>query len=66
MDSPPNGWQEGPKLVESISHYSWLVVLAVLAGGVAAYLRSSTQLVRYEDAEFITSPQVIDWTETLQ
>jgi hypothetical protein len=37
-----------PSLVESIRHYRWLVVLAVLVGGVAAYLWSSMQPVRYE------------------
>jgi len=48
LDGPPNDWPEGPSLVESIRHYRWLVVLAVLVGGVAAYLWSSMQPVRYE------------------
>jgi capsular polysaccharide biosynthesis protein len=88
LDGPPNDWQEGPSLVESIRHYRWLVVVAVLVGGVAAYLWSSTQPVRYQgvvrvyldtggsetvdpgrivrsQAEFITSPQVLDRTVAL-
>lgn len=88
LDGPPNDWPEGPSLVESIRHYRWLVVVAVLIGGVAAYLWSSTQPVRYEgvvrvyldtgggdnvdpgrivrsQAEFITSPQVLDRTVDL-
>jgi uncharacterized protein involved in exopolysaccharide biosynthesis len=89
LDGPPNDWQEGPSLVEFIRHYRRLVVFAVLVGGVAAYLWSSTQPVRYEgvvrvyldtgggdnvdpgrivrsQVDFITSPQVLDRTRTLQ
>ena len=47
MDGPPNEWQEGPGLVASIWRYRWLVAVAVLVGGLTAYLWSSRQPVRY-------------------
>ncbi|HKO84437.1 MAG TPA: hypothetical protein VJ140_07700, partial [Actinomycetota bacterium] len=48
MDGPSNEWQEGPGLVASVWRYRWLVAVAVLVGGLAAYVWSSRQPVRYE------------------
>jgi hypothetical protein len=48
LDGPSNEWQEGPGLVASIWRYRWLVAVAVLVGGLTAYLWSSRQPVRYE------------------
>jgi uncharacterized protein involved in exopolysaccharide biosynthesis len=48
LDSPPNDWQEGPGLFESVRRYRWLVAVAVLVGAIAAYAWSSQQPVRYE------------------
>jgi hypothetical protein len=48
LDGPLNEWQEGPGLVASVWRYRWLVAVAVLVGGLAAYVWSSRQPVRYE------------------
>jgi uncharacterized protein involved in exopolysaccharide biosynthesis len=48
MDGSSNEWQEGPGLVASVWRYRWLVAVAVLVGGLAAYAWSSRQPVRYE------------------
>jgi hypothetical protein len=47
LDGPSNEWQEGPGLVASIWRYRWLVAVAVLVGGLTAYLWSSRQPVQY-------------------
>jgi hypothetical protein len=39
---------EGPGLIASVWRYRWLVAVAVLVGGLAAYVWSSRQPVRYE------------------
>jgi len=48
LDGPSNDLQEGPGLIESVLRYKWLVVTAALIGGLAAYMWSSQQPVRYE------------------
>jgi uncharacterized protein involved in exopolysaccharide biosynthesis len=48
LDGPSNEWQEGPGLIASVWRYRWLVAVAVLVGGLAAYVWSSRQPVRYE------------------
>jgi hypothetical protein len=48
LDGPTNEWQEGPGLVASVWRYRWLVAVAVLVGGLTAYMWSSRQPVRYE------------------
>jgi capsular polysaccharide biosynthesis protein len=48
VGGPPNDWQDGPSLVESIRRYRWPVLGVVLVGAIAAFLWSSSQPVRYE------------------
>jgi hypothetical protein len=48
LDGPSDDWQEGPGLAASVWRYWWLVAVAVLVGGLAAYTWSSRQPVRYE------------------
>ena len=48
VDGPSNEWQEGPGLVASVWRYRWLVAVAVLVGGLAAYVWSPRQPVRCE------------------
>jgi capsular polysaccharide biosynthesis protein len=87
LDGPPDDWQEGPSLIESIRRYRWLIVAFVLIGAIAAFALSSRQPVFYEglvrlyldtggnqadpgrivrsQAEFLTSPEVLDRTVAL-
>jgi hypothetical protein len=48
LDGPSNEWQEGPGLYVSVWRYRWLVAVAVLVGGLAAFVWSSRQRVRYQ------------------
>jgi len=48
LDGPSDDWQEGPGLAASVWRFRWLVAVAVLVGGLAAYAWSSRQPVRYE------------------
>ena len=87
LDGPPDDWQEGPGLVDSMRRYRWLVASITLLAAVAAFVWSSTQPVLYQgvvrlyldtsgdetnpgrivrsQAEFITSPEVLDQTLAL-
>jgi hypothetical protein len=58
VDGPPNQWQEGPSLTQSIFRYKWLVALTALIGLLAAYGWSSRQPARYEGVVrvFVDSP----------
>ena len=48
MDGPPDDWQEGPGLVDSMRRYRWLVASITLLAAVAAFVWSSTQPVLYQ------------------
>ena len=48
MERPPNEWDEGPGIAESIHLHKWLVILCMLGCALAAYLWSVRQPVRYE------------------
>jgi capsular exopolysaccharide synthesis family protein len=41
-------WDEGPSLLESIWRFRWLVLVAVLLGGLGAYALSARQPPQYE------------------
>ena len=57
MYSPSRDWDHGPGVIDSLLRHKWLVFLAVLLGGLAAYGWSARQPVSYEAVvELFLSP----------